>query len=59
MEEKKFRILKCMICGWIYDEQKGDPSENIAPGTLWEDVPEEWVCPDCGTSKDDFEMMEV
>nr|WP_282097139.1 rubredoxin [Leptospira ryugenii] len=48
-----------MICGWIYDEQKGDPSENIAPGTLWEDVPEDWVCPDCGTSKDDFEMMEV
>ncbi|RPH97440.1 MAG: rubredoxin [Lysobacterales bacterium] len=49
----------CIICGWVYEEEKGCPEEGLAPGTRWEDVPEFWVCPDCGASKDDFEMIEI
>ena len=50
---------ECMMCGWIYDEALGDPDEGIAPGTTWEDIPEDWYCPDCGASKEDFEMVEI
>ena len=45
----------CTVCGYIYDEEAGDPDSGIAPGTKWEDIPEDWVCPVCGVSKDDFE----
>ena len=47
------------MCGYIYDEALGDPDEGIAPGTPWEDIPEDWFCPDCGASKEDFEMVEI
>ncbi len=50
---------ECLVCGWTYDEEKGDDSSGLAPGTKWEDVPEDWVCPDCGMSKSDFKMIEV
>lgn len=50
---------QCIVCGWIYDEAKGDPEEGIEPGTRWEDVPQDWVCPDCGVGKQDFEMLEI
>lgn len=53
------RTWVCLICGFIYDEAKGRPQENIPPGTKWEDVPSDWICPDCKASKDDFEMMAV
>jgi rubredoxin len=49
----------CIICGWVYEEEKGCPEEGLPPGTRCEDVPEYWVCPDCGAGKDDFEMIEV
>jgi len=49
----------CLICGFIYEEAEGMPEEGIPAGTAWEDVPEDWVCPDCGVSKDDFEMVEI
>jgi len=49
----------CQQCGWIYDEAKGDPIGGIQPGTRWADVPDSWVCPDCGTPKSDFEMLEI
>jgi len=49
----------CGNCGWIYDEEKGDPASSLAPGTRWEDVPETWVCPDCGAEKSQFEMVEI
>lgn len=49
----------CVLCGFIYDERAGIPNEGIVPGTAWADIPEEWFCPDCGTSKSDFEMMEL
>lgn len=55
----EYKTYMCVICGFIYEEEKGLPEENIAPGTRWEDIPETWTCPDCGASKDDFEMIEV
>jgi rubredoxin len=56
---KKFKTYMCVICGFMYDEEKGLPEEGIAPGTSWEDVPLNWACPDCGATKSDFEMIEV
>ncbi|AKH21941.1 rubredoxin [Sedimenticola thiotaurini] len=50
---------KCIICDFIYDEAKGLPEEGIPAGTRWQDVPDDWECPDCGASKSDFEMVEV
>ena len=49
----------CLICGWIYDEVDGDPDHGIAPGTLWADVNMNWVCPECGARKEDFEMVRI
>ncbi len=49
----------CVICGFIYDESKGWPDDDIAPGTKWEDVPDTWICPDCDAGKEDFEMIEM
>ena len=50
---------ECMMCGYIYDESLGDPDKGIAPVTAWEDIPEDWYCPDCGATKEDFEMVEI
>jgi rubredoxin len=44
----------CSVCGYVYDEAKGIPEEGIAPGTNWEDLPENWVCPLCGATKAEF-----
>ena len=44
----------CNICGYIYDPAVGDPDSGIAPGTAFEDIPADWVCPVCGVGKDDF-----
>ncbi|WP_223446258.1 rubredoxin [Pseudomonas sp. BF-R-19] len=49
----------CVNCGYIYDEANGDPQGGIAPGTPWEEIPSEWICPDCGLSKAEFEMIEI
>ena len=49
----------CLLCGFIYDETKGWPDDGIAPGTRWEDVPDDWLCPDCRAMKEDFEMVAV
>jgi len=51
--------LRCKVCDWVYDEAKGCPEEGLAPGTAWSDVPEDWLCPDCGMGKTDFEMKEI
>jgi rubredoxin len=58
MEQTMKRYL-CVVCGFIYDEAKGLPDEGIAPGTRWDDIPENWTCPDCGAVKSDVEMIEV
>ena len=45
----------CDVCGYVYDPEEGDPDNGVKPGTKWEDVPEDWECPVCGVSKDNFE----
>ncbi len=50
---------QCTVCDWVYDEEKGAPDEGITPGTKWEHVPDDWVCPDCGATKDEFDMVEI
>ncbi|MBC7256520.1 MAG: rubredoxin [Chloroflexi bacterium] len=49
---------ECLVCGYIYDPEVGDPEGNIPPGTAFEDLPDTWVCPECGAGKDMFEKME-
>ena len=46
---------ECLACGYIYDPAEGDPDAGVAPGPAWEDLPEDWVCPECGAGKDMFE----
>jgi len=64
MKEKPQKVRSCMKkwmcmnCGYIYDEEAGDPAGGIEPGTPWEDIPEDWMCPDCGIPKSEFEMTE-
>jgi rubredoxin len=48
---------KCMLCGYIYDPDIGDPEGGISPGTAFEDLPEGWACPVCGAAKDSFEKV--
>ena len=55
----EFRTWICVVCGFVYDEEQGLPEEGIEPGTRWEDIPLNWVCPDCGAGKEDFEMVQV
>ena len=52
---KKYR---CTVCDWIYDPEVGDPDGGIAPGTAFEDIPDDWSCPLCGVTKEDFELVE-
>jgi rubredoxin len=62
LKKTKDRALKtwmCLICGWIYDEATGDVAHGLAPGTVWADVPINWLCPECGARKEDFEMIEI
>jgi rubredoxin len=49
---------ECLICGYIYDPEAGDPDNDIAPGIPFEDLPNDWVCPECGADKDQFEISE-
>ncbi len=56
---ENYKVWMCIICGWMYEEVKGAPEEGLAPGTRWEDVPDDWFCPDCGAAKEDFEMIEL
>ena len=48
---------ECTMCGYIYDPEIGDPSTGIKPGTPFADLPDDWVCPDCGAGKDAFEQV--
>lgn len=52
-----FQTWRCTACGFVYDEATGAPEEGLAPGTRWADIPEDWCCPQCGTEKQDFEMV--
>jgi rubredoxin len=55
----EFKVWSCVLCGFVYDEAEGMPSEGIEPGTRWKDVPDEFGCPDCSAKKADFEMVEL
>lgn len=48
----------CDVCGWVYDPTVGDPANGVEPGTSFEDIPDDWVCPDCGAEKDMFSMID-
>jgi len=48
----------CDVCGYIYDPAEGDPDGDIAPGTPFEDLPDEWVCPVCGVPKSEFSPID-
>lgn len=50
---------ECQICGFIYDEELGLPEEGVPAGTRWEDIPDDWCCPDCDAGKHDFAMVEI
>jgi rubredoxin len=56
---RQYKKYQCTICGFVYDEALGFPEDGIAPGTKWEDVSDEWTCPDCDITKLDFKMMEI
>jgi flavin reductase (DIM6/NTAB) family NADH-FMN oxidoreductase RutF/rubredoxin len=63
VEEKKIEAPKapkyeCNICGYVYDPELGDPDGGIKPGTSFEELPDDWVCPVCGVDKDDFRRVE-
>ena len=49
---------KCLMCGYIYDPAAGDQDNDVEPGTAFEDLPDDWVCPECGVGKDEFEPVE-
>jgi len=53
------RKWQCAVCGFVYEEEKGLPDEGISPGTSWEDIPDNWQCPECGVTKEEFEMIEL
>ncbi|MFT6834439.1 MAG: rubredoxin-NAD+ reductase [Francisellaceae bacterium] len=59
MADQEYKKYMCLVCGWIYDEANGDDESGLAPGTKWEDVPDDWECPDCGVGKEDFDMIEI
>ena len=63
IEEKKeatpkMAKYKCTVCGYIYDPGLGDPDNGVAPGTPFEELPDDWVCPVCGVGKSEFEKMQ-
>ena len=56
--EKIMKKYVCDVCGWVYDPAVGDPDNGIEPGTAFEDLPEDWVCPECGVGTEDFSEVE-
>ncbi|HEX7364738.1 MAG TPA: rubredoxin, partial [Dehalococcoidia bacterium] len=63
VEEKKeattqMSTYKCQVCGYIYNPALGDPDGHVPPGTAWEKLPDDWVCPVCGATKDQFDKID-
>lgn len=54
-----YKTWVCSVCGLVYNEEEGWPDEGVAPGTRWEDIPEDWCCPECHESKRHFAMVEI
>lgn len=51
-------MWRCTVCGYVYDPKEGDPGHSVSPGTPFEDLPDDWVCPECGAGKDLFEKLD-
>lgn len=51
-------MWKCTVCGYVYDPEEGDPEHGVDPGTPFYALPDDWVCPECGATKDLFEKVE-
>ncbi|MCK4404223.1 MAG: rubredoxin [candidate division Zixibacteria bacterium] len=49
---------ECLVCGYVYDPELGDPDNDIEPDTPFEELPDDWMCPDCGADTDEFEKLE-
>lgn len=60
LEREGWQMAKwrCVVCGYVYDEDEGSPADGIAPGTAWADVPDDWTCFDCGAPKSDFQIVD-
>jgi len=54
----KPKKYQCVVCGHVYDPAVGDPESGIKAGTLFEDIPDDWICPECGAMKADFQLMD-
>jgi len=54
MPTQTMKKYECSVCGYVYDPEQGDPKNGIEPGTPFEDLPEDWVCPSCGAEKEAF-----
>ena len=57
--DTNYKSYLCLNCGLVYHEEDGWPDEGLPPGTRWGDVPADWICPQCGSGKIDFEMVEI
>lgn len=57
-KEENMAKWECRVCGYIYDPAKGDPDNGVNPGTAFENLPEDWVCPSCGANKDLFDKLD-
>jgi rubredoxin len=57
-QEAMMKKYTCTVCGYTYDPATGDPDSNVQPGTPFEKLPADWVCPVCGAAKDAFEAEE-
>jgi anaerobic nitric oxide reductase flavorubredoxin len=49
--------MQCSVCQWVYDPAKGEPMQDVAPGTPWCDVPDNFLCPECSLGKDVFDVL--
>ncbi|TLD42231.1 MAG: Rubredoxin [Candidatus Jettenia ecosi] len=59
IEEKKYMSKwECRVCGYVYDPEKGDPDNGVKPGTSFEDLPDDWICPSCGAGRDMFDKLD-
>jgi len=54
-KETSMKKYVCQVCGYVYDPEAGDPENGVAPGTPFEDIPNDWTCPVCGADKSQFE----
>lgn len=55
---ENYKKYQCLNCEFVYDEAEGMPDFDIAPGTRWEDLSDDWICPVCGSEKQDFELLD-